>query len=143
MSIEAALKKVGQALRAEIEEDGPRMAFEVTLAKRKTTMELRHLRYRVGIEVDESQRTVFFEEMLWERIDHPGIALDAAFRGQEEAYRVANVRERSLAAHRALFSQRYKLEFDFAGFRRQLGEACAKEGYQLRRLVPLEEQGDE
>src|SRR5687767_11191629 len=114
MAIGPALKMVGQGLHAEIEDDFPRMAFELTLAKRKTTMELRHLRYRVGLEVDEEQKTVFFEEMLWERPETPGLALDSAFRGNEEAYRVANLRERSLAAHRALFAQRYKLEFDFA-----------------------------
>lgn len=139
MPIRDALRRVGQSLHADVgETPGGAVWFELVLARRQAGVLSKRLRYRVGLDVEEGPRTVFFQERLWEEDAGPRIDLAAGFEEKEQAFRVSppeapgNVERVAL-----LFAQRYGRTFDFPQVRQRLRDACLMEGYRLRHLVPL------
>ena len=141
MSIVAALRRVGHELHADVEDAGGHVALEMTLAKRDTPAALRHLRYRIQLDVEEDEKTVYFTESLWERGVAAKGAIDLAPRlaGKEETFRVEEVPSGTgdLELQSRLFEKRYQVRLDLAPVRRRLKAACASEGYDLRHLVQV------
>jgi hypothetical protein len=139
MPIRDSLRRVGKALRADVEEDASgTLWLEMVLARRQACVLLKRLRYRIGLESDEASRTVFFQEWLWEDEAHPGIDVAARFAEKEQAYRVSGADAPGNIEHVALlFAKRYGAGFDFPQVRNRLRQACEADGYSLRHLIPL------
>ncbi len=131
----------GKALHADVEREGDRIALDLTLARRETAVSLRRLRYRITLEVESEEETVYFSETLWEEgpRDEGAVELAPRLTGKEDTFRVETVHGGSggLEEHVALFERRYGTTFDFTGVRHRLKEACERAGYELRRLVPV------
>lgn len=138
MDILDALGELGRGLDAEVRREGGILAVEWVVAKRRSGGGLRHLRYRVQIEVDEPDRTVLMAETLWERTSGHAVDLGADFRAKEESYRIGTVWERSAwESQSGLLKTAYDVAFDFARLRHKLERACARRGYRLRQLIPV------
>ncbi|HLF15898.1 MAG TPA: hypothetical protein VI796_00470 [Candidatus Thermoplasmatota archaeon] len=140
MALLDALRRVGKAFHADVEEAPGEVAFELVIARRLAGRVAKQLRYRVRLEADDGEHTVYFSEVLWERDDgRGGLDLTPRFGAREEAFRVAREAESAaLDAQVALFELRYGARLDFAPLRKAVAEACRAEGYELRHLVPLE-----
>jgi hypothetical protein len=139
VSVQEALRRVGKALHADVEEDADgTVSLQLALARRQAGRVLQTLRYRVTLESDPASKTVFFQETLWEDDGRPVLELAARLAEKEQAYRVTGAEARgNLESVAALFAQRYGATFDFPHVRLRLRDACEAEGYQLRHLVPL------
>jgi hypothetical protein len=111
---------------------------EWELARRRQPGAMRHLRYRIELEVDTPGRTVLLSETLWERGPGDTLDLGADLRPRDEAYRVGTVWERSVPqAHGASLAMLYALDFDFDNLKHRLEKACQRAGFRLRQLIPL------
>jgi hypothetical protein len=139
VSVQDALRRVGKALHADVEEGADGLVtLQLALARRRAGQVLQTLRYRVTLESDPASRTVFFQETLWEDDDRPTVDMAARLAEKEQAYRVTGAEARgNLESVAALFEQRYQATLDFPQIRLRLRDACAAEGFQLRHLIPL------
>jgi hypothetical protein len=138
MAILDALRLVGKALHADVEEDPGSLSLSMVLAKRQAGLLQKRLRYRVRLETDDASQTVFFQEWLWEDDDAPGLDLASRIDEKEMAYRVSGAEAPGNVEQVAqLFQSRYGASFDFPQVRLRLRDACESEGYQLRHLIPL------
>jgi hypothetical protein len=139
VSVQDALRRVGKALHADVEEDADgTVTLQLDLARRRAGQVLQTLRYRVTLESDPASATVFFQETLWEDDDTPSVDLAGRLGEKEQAYRVTGPEARgNLETVAALFERRYGAQFDFPQIRLRLRDACEAEGYQLRHLIPL------
>jgi len=140
MTVQAAVRQFARELKAEWHE-GDKPALELTLGQRRTDVDLRVLVYRIGLEYNDVQKIVFFEESLWEQTKGPrgGVDLTFALRPKEETFRIIPSSERGTIEEQAqTFANRYEaLAFDFAGLRRKLATIAAEHGYKLKHLIPL------
>ena len=139
MPIREALHRVGKSLHADVGEDpGGALWIAMTLAKRRAGGLPKQLRYRIGLDIDEAHRTVFFQEWLWEEDHGPRLDMAARLEEKDQAFRISpadapgNVEQVAL-----LFAKRYGTPFDFPQVRQRLRDACLTEGYRLRHLIPL------
>ncbi len=141
MAVLAALARVAKELHADLEPVGPHsLAFALTLARRRTALAPRVLRFRVYLQVDEEERVVYFTETLWEQDANPrpGLELSHAFGPKQETFIVQRVGPPGMVEQQAeLFAKRYHHEFDFAPIRQRLRDACKAERYKLRHLLPV------
>lgn len=139
MGVRDAIRRVGKALRAEVEEDANGTVWlEMVLARRYAGLLLKRLRYRIGLDVDDAARTVFFQEWLWEDDAAPGLDVAPRLNEKEQAYRVTGAEAPGNVERVALlFAKRYGSGFDFPQVRQRLHHACLAEGFHLRHLIPL------
>jgi hypothetical protein len=138
MEILDALEELGRSQGAEVRRDGAILVVEWTLARRRSGGGLRHLRYRIQIEVDEPDRTVLMAETLWERTSGHTLDLGADLRAKDESYRIGTVWEKSAwDAQSGLLKAAYDVAFDFAQLRHKLERICARRDYRLRQLIPV------
>jgi hypothetical protein len=138
MDILDALEGFGRGQGAEAWREEGILLVEWTVARRRSGGGLRHLRYRLQIEVDEPDRTVLMAETLWERTSGHEVDLGADFRAKDESYRVGTVWERSAwESQSGLLKTAYDVAFDFAQLRHKLEKACARRNYRLRQLIPV------
>jgi hypothetical protein len=139
MDILAQLEELGRDLGAQTRREGDIVLVEWTVAARRSSGGLRHLRYRLQMEVDEPDKTVLMAETLWERTSGHAVDLGADLRGKEESFRIGTVWERSAwEAHSGLLKTAYEVAFDFAHLRHKLEKACSRRDYRLRQLIPIE-----
>lgn len=138
MSVRDAVRRVGAALNASVEEDpGGTLWIDLVVARRQAGPFFKRLRYRIGVDADPAARTVFFQEFLWEDDGRP-VDLGGRLAEKEQAYRVTGADARGNVEGLArAFAPRYGATFDFPQVRRRLRDAVAAEGYQLRHLIPL------
>ncbi|MEA3203640.1 MAG: hypothetical protein QOI63_1319 [Thermoplasmata archaeon] len=138
MDVLDALEELGRDQGAQAWREGRTLLVEWTVARRRSGGGLRHLRYRLQVEVDEPDRTVLMAETLWERTSGHAVDLGADFRTKDESYRIGTVWERSAwEAQAGLLKAAYDVVFDFAQLRHRLEKACSKRGYRLRQLIPI------
>jgi len=138
MDILALLDGMGQDLGAETRRDDGILLVEWTVAHRRSSGGLRHLRYRLQIEVDEPDRTVLMAETLWERTSGHALDLGADLRAKDESYRIGTVWERSAwEAQSGLLKSTYDVAFDFANLRHRMEKLCSRHDHRLRQLIPV------
>src|SRR6267378_443202 len=95
MDILEVLEEFGRGQGAEVRRDGGVLLVEWTVSRRRSGGGLRHLRYRLQLEVDEPDRTVLMAETLWERTSGHEVDLGADLHAKDESYRIGTVWERS------------------------------------------------
>lgn len=138
MDILDALEEFGRGLGGEVRREGQGLAVEWVVARRRSSGGLRHLRYRLHVEVDAPDRTVLMAETLWERTSGHAVDLAADLRAKDESYRIGTVWERSAwEAQSGLLKSAYEVAFDFARLRHQLEKVCERRGFRLRQLIPI------
>jgi hypothetical protein len=138
MDVLDALADLGRAQGAEVRREEGILLVEWVVSRRRSGGALRHLRYRLQIEVDDPDRTVLMAETLWERTSGHAVDLGADLHAKEESYRIGTVWERSAwEAHSGLLKTAYEVAFDFAQLRHKLEKACSRRGYRLRQLIPV------
>ncbi|MEA3143465.1 MAG: hypothetical protein QOG31_789 [Thermoplasmata archaeon] len=138
MDVLGALEELGRGQGAQAWREGGILTVEWTVSRRRSSGGLRHLRYRLQIEVDEPDKTVLMAETLWERTSGHTLDLGADLHAKDESYRIGTVWERSAwEAQSGLLKTAYEVAFDFAQLRHKLEKACSKRGYRLRQLIPV------
>lgn len=138
MDILDALDELGRAQGAEVRREGGILLVEWTVAKRRSSGGLRHLRYRLQIEVDEPDRTVLMAETLWERTSGHTLDLGADLRAKDESYRIGTIWEKTAwETQSGHLKAAYDVAFDFAQLRHKLERLCARRDYKLRQLIPV------
>jgi hypothetical protein len=138
MDVLDVLAEVGRSQGGEARREGDILVVEWVVARRRSGGALRHLRYRIQVEVDEPDHTALMAETLWERTSGHAVDLAADLHQKEESYRIGTVWERSAwEAQSGLLKTAYDVAFDFAQLRHKLEKACARRGYRLRQLIPL------
>ena len=141
MAIRDALRRYGKSLHADVAEPSQDLlVLGLVLARRRTSIALKQLRYQLRLEVHEDEKTVYFQEAVWEADDGPRSGHDLAgqFGPKEEAYAVTAAEAPGSVEHVvSRFASRYTIATDFPQIRQGLKAACEPEGYRLKHLQPL------
>ena len=142
MDIREEIKKIAEAIPAEISDDGKKLSLEFMVAERKAFLSKKKLIYKAKIKIDDAQKELTFSEMLKES----GFGLSGGtgdsdispgFGFKKESYSVGLGGERSgnIEEQSNLFGKQYDYKFDFAKIRGQIEkaakDACYKFTYRI------------
>ncbi|MES2154881.1 MAG: hypothetical protein V4510_07065 [bacterium] len=140
MGLDEAIRQYGRQLHADVDGGDGHWVVELTLAERHAGSELRHLRYRLNLDEEEGDAVLYFEDTLWERVQHPGLDLGGALREKEQAFLVGPATEGGAVEQQVpTFEKRYETRLELGKLRKKLSDMVQAEGYTLRHLMPLDE----
>lgn len=140
MTILEEIKKIVEAVPAEIKEDDGVYVLEFLVAERKAFLSNKKLTYRAKFRIDEEKKEVRFTERLKESgfgLSTGGNGFDSnmspgfGFKKQTYSVGLGGEREETIEEQSNLFGKKYDYKFNFGELRKKI-EAKAKEaGYQF------------
>ncbi len=125
-----ALKQWLRSKRGEVEETGEELVFTQILGERRLLFLRQRVVFKARFRVDEGKRELHVHEELWER--GAGLSPESGGGWQKEVYQTGKKREGKISARFSLLSSRFRFDFDYTQFHRELENLAQEFGYTVR-----------
>lgn len=114
----------------EVQEINGEIVFTKTLGERRFLFLRQRVVFKAHFLVNEEKQELRVHEELWER--GAGLGRESGAGSQKEVYQLGKKREGHVSARFSLLSSRFRFDFDYTQFHRELENLAQKYGYTVR-----------
>ena len=125
-----ALRQWLRSKGGEVQETAEEIVFTQVLGERRLLLLRQRVVFKARFRVDEGKRELHVHEELWEK--GGGLPPESGGGWQKEVYQAGKNREGKISARFSLLASRFRFDFDYTQFHRELENLAQEFGYTVR-----------